>query len=147
LKRGSTAKEYGLARSGELRLNAVSEREPLNPRIQNMNEAMASCLVAAFAPMGCLAPWDARHWNPAGCWKFYPTGRAGGLGVATDSGLTDPPRRFYQVVGPQGIWAWQWVEHARLQRPACRDRPSPVKLGPRASAIFHYKLIKPVAEK
>jgi hypothetical protein len=40
---------------------------------------MVSCFVAAFAPMGS---------------------RAGGLVVVTDSGMTDPPRRFYQVVAP-----------------------------------------------
>jgi hypothetical protein len=65
---------------------------------------MAAWFVSVFAPKGCLAPWDTRPRNPAGCGRFYPTGRAGGLGVVTYSGLTDPPRRFCGVVVPQGKW-------------------------------------------
>ncbi len=32
-------------------------------------QSLVSCIVAAFAPMGWLAPWDTRHRNSAGCCK------------------------------------------------------------------------------
>ena len=44
--------------------------------IRTLGQSMVSRFVSAFAPMGCLAPWDTRHRNPAGCWRFYPTGLA-----------------------------------------------------------------------
>jgi hypothetical protein len=51
-----------------------------------VNRSMLSCFVSAFAPLGCLVPWDRPHRKAAGCWRSYPTGRAGGLVVVTDSG-------------------------------------------------------------
>ena len=53
--------------------------------------------VLEFYPTG-LAPWDRRHRNPAGCWKFYPTGQAGGLVVVSDSGLAEEETALVQGV-------------------------------------------------
>ncbi len=35
---------------------------------------MVSCFAAAFALEECLAPWDTRQRNPAGCWRFLSHG-------------------------------------------------------------------------
>lgn len=61
---------------------------------------MTSCVYAPFAPKGCLASLGHAPAGPDPMLEFYPTGRAGGWVVVTDSGLIAPPRRFYPVVVP-----------------------------------------------
>ena len=51
--------------------------------------------------------------------EFYPTGQAGGLVVVTDSGMTDQPRRFYQVVVPQEPCYPGGSRRSNASKPAC----------------------------